>query len=66
MNSISGLLGLDRVEREDLSPAGSDDEDEARTQNVGRRARKGRLGDWEKIGWLAAKHTKRVPGIEFL
>jgi hypothetical protein len=63
MSSISGLLGLDRVEREDLSPASDDEEG---TQAPGRRARKGRLGDWEKIGWLAAKHTKRVPGIEFL
>jgi hypothetical protein len=28
--------------------------------------RGGLLGDWEKIGWMAAKMYRRVPGIEFL
>jgi len=62
------VLGLDRVEREDMSPS-SEDELEDETQagsSRPARARVGRLGDWEKLGWMAAKHTRRVPGVEFM
>jgi hypothetical protein len=63
--SIQGMLGLERRERDDISPVG-DDDDDAEARQAARQARKGRLGDWESLGWLAAKHTKRVPGVEFL
>lgn len=37
------------------------DDDEPR-----RRLRSRNLGSWEKIGWMAAKMSRRAPGIEFL
>lgn len=66
---MKGVLGLDREELQDQDV--SDEEDElADPQEVrgGRRqaARKGRLGDWEKVGWMAAKLYRRVPGVEFM
>jgi hypothetical protein len=66
MIRIQGVLGLDRAEREDMSPSTDDELDETTDDRPSRRARNGRLGDWEKLGWLAAKHTKRVPGVEFM
>lgn len=62
---IKGVLGLDRVEREDMSPSSEDELDDDGA-GPSRRARNGRLGDWEKLGWMAAKHSRRVPGIEFM
>ncbi|WVW86606.1 hypothetical protein I302_108659 [Kwoniella bestiolae CBS 10118] len=71
-------LGLDRIELDDQdasSSASSDEEDEldqTQTQNGhrnggrGGHARKGVLGDWEKIGWMAAKYCRRITGIEFM
>lgn len=51
---------------------GSDEDDELedsleRTDRVRRtQARRGQLGDWAKIGWMAAKLGRRVPGAEFM
>ena len=64
MGRVQGVLGLDRLEREDMSPSSEDELEDS--QAAHRTARKGRLGDWEKVGWLAAKHTRRVPGVEFM
>ena len=63
-------LGLDRVELEDQS-ASEDELDESLSDTGDRparrkRARKGALGDWEKIGWMAAGLCRRVPGVEFM
>jgi len=65
---VKGKLGLDRAELEDQSEASEDELDES-LSDPGRRflgARKGTLGDWEKIGWMAAGLLRRVPGIEFM
>ncbi|KAL1407657.1 hypothetical protein Q8F55_007090 [Vanrija albida] len=56
-------LGLNRPEVEDLD---DDEEDEDGRRRNQARARRGRLGDWETIGWMAAKLYRRVPGIEFM
>lgn len=58
------MLGLDRMEREDMSPA--DELEESQSGPSRPRYRQGVLGDWAKIGWTAAKFTKRVPGVEFM
>jgi hypothetical protein len=69
---VKGLLGLEREELEDQDGS-EDDEDEldeetAEDRREARResARKGRLGDWARIGWMAAKFVRRVPGVEFM
>ncbi|WVN87022.1 uncharacterized protein L203_102198 [Cryptococcus depauperatus CBS 7841] len=56
---IKSLLCLDRVEiaEQDVS---SDDEG---IQPLGRSSV---LGDWEKIGWMAARYYRRVTGVEFM
>ncbi|WWD20049.1 hypothetical protein CI109_104522 [Kwoniella shandongensis] len=59
---VKGTLGLDRVEQEDRELS-SDDELEESDQP---RVRKGVLGDWEKIGWMAARYYRRIPGVEFM
>ncbi|OXC67682.1 hypothetical protein AYX13_03768 [Cryptococcus neoformans] len=58
---MKGHLGLDRVEMMDAE-VNSDEEEEG----AGPRGRKGALGDWEKIGWMAARYYRRIPGAEFL
>ncbi|WWC95288.1 hypothetical protein V866_002147 [Kwoniella sp. B9012] len=75
---VKNHLGLDRMELDDQdgsSSASSDEDDEldqSQTQNRARNgtghrgARKGVLGDWEKIGWMAAKFNRRIFGIEFM
>jgi hypothetical protein len=60
------VLGLDRVEREDMSPSSEDELEDETQAGPSRPARVGRLGDWEKLGWTAAKHSRRVPGVEFM
>ncbi len=37
------------------------DEEDAAAQ-----IRLGRLGDWAAVGWMAAKHSRRVYGVEFM
>lgn len=51
-----------------MSPSSEDELEntQAGPSRQGRQARNGRLGDWEKLGWMAAKYSKRVPGVEFL
>lgn len=67
---IKGLLGLDRAEEDEIDePDPEEEEDELEEDRVAaerRRARRGHLGDWHKIGWMAAKMYRRVPGVEFL
>jgi hypothetical protein len=61
------LLGLDRAEREDQDSEVDqldDGDDRGATGRGG--ARKGPLGDWEAIGWMAAKWCRRAPGVEFM
>ncbi|WVQ79526.1 hypothetical protein IAT38_001625 [Cryptococcus sp. DSM 104549] len=60
---VKGLLGLDRAELMDQDVESDDELDDSQGAP---RARKGALGDWEKIGWMAAKFSRRVPGIEFM
>ncbi|WVQ75235.1 hypothetical protein IAR50_004847 [Cryptococcus sp. DSM 104548] len=63
---IKGQLGLDRAEMMDQDPESDEDED---APTPGRRAPQGRvgsLGDWEKLGWMAARYGRRMPGVEFM
>lgn len=70
LGSVKGLLGLDLGELEDQDGDEDDELDEEsledRRARRRRNARQGRLGDWAKIGWMAAKLYKRVPGVEFM
>ena len=70
---MKNLIGLDRQELEDQESDGDQDElDESMSDRGGRgarqtrNARRGHLGDWEKVGWMAAKLQRRVTGVEFL
>lgn len=67
---MKGILGLDLDELEDQDDDEDDQlEDESLEDRHARRrrnARKGRLGDWEKIGWMASRLSKRVSGVEFM
>lgn len=54
---------------DEQSPASDEDElDENLEQapRAPRAVRNGALGDWEKIGWMAASLLRRVPGVEFM
>lgn len=65
---VKAALGLDRQEEDELDDP-EEEEDELEEERVAaerRRARRGHLGDWTKIGWMAAKMYRRVPGVEFL
>ena len=69
---MKGILGLERDELEDQDVSDEEedelDEESAEDRRAARRenAREGRLGDWAKIGWMAAKFVRRVPGVEFM
>nr|XP_018260543.1 uncharacterized protein I303_07468 [Kwoniella dejecticola CBS 10117]OBR82701.1 hypothetical protein I303_07468 [Kwoniella dejecticola CBS 10117] len=70
---LKGHLGLDRIELADQDQPSDDDDDEddeldesLQARGGGKGARKGVLGDWEKIGWMAAKYYRRIPGVEFM
>ncbi|ORX38058.1 Nse4 C-terminal-domain-containing protein [Kockovaella imperatae] len=69
---MSSLLGLDRQELDEQDPEDEDELDESMSDRgrggAGRRRpfRKGHLGDWEKIGWMAAGLSRRVTGLEVL
>ncbi|GHJ87436.1 hypothetical protein NliqN6_3838 [Naganishia liquefaciens] len=52
------LIGLERSMLEDV------DEDDESAQPAVRRG--GRLGDWAKIGWMAAGRSRRAPAAEFM
>lgn len=56
-DSLRDILGLDAQMMEDVD---MDEED----RPVVRRG--GKLGNWAKIGWLAARRSRRVPGVEFM
>ncbi|WRT69414.1 uncharacterized protein IL334_006400 [Kwoniella shivajii] len=60
---IKGQLGLDRAELADQDLSSDDELEESHEI---RSARKGVLGDWSKIGWMAAKYYRRIPGVEFM
>jgi hypothetical protein len=62
---VKALLGLNALEEDqDL------DEDELEGSDPASRRRHGAaggpLGNWEKLGWMAAGLTRRVPGMEFM
>ena len=62
-------LGLNLPELEDQpEPSGDELEDSLSDhgRQRGRGARNGTLGDWDKIGWMAAGMLRRVPGVEFM
>lgn len=54
---LRDLLGLDAQMMEDVD---MDEEDRPAVR------RGGKLGNWAKIGWLAARRSHRVPGVEFM
>lgn len=69
--SVKSVLGLDRQEADDMDAPSQNEEDEDELEEdrllaQRRKARKGHLGDWEKIGWMAAQMNRRVPGVEFM
>lgn len=70
MRRIKYILGLDKEMLEDMSEDELDQSEDSLSDGVGaaRRAnaRAGVLGDWEKIGWMAASMYRRVPGVEFM
>lgn len=53
------------IEVNEEAAAVESDEDEL-ADEPRRRARGRNLGSWEKIGWMAAKMSRRAPGLEFL
>ncbi|KAK8849427.1 hypothetical protein IAR55_004759 [Kwoniella newhampshirensis] len=59
---VKGHLGLDRAELADQDLSSEDELEESDQPRV----RKGVLGDWEKLGWMAAKYYRRIPGVEFM
>lgn len=75
---VGAALGLDKQQPEDVDADDNSDsdidelEDEAeatqrRQERVAARGRRGGvLGDWAKIGWMAAGLYRRVPGVEFM
>ncbi|WWC73428.1 uncharacterized protein I206_107395 [Kwoniella pini CBS 10737] len=66
---VKGHLGLDRIELADQDQSSDEDdelEDSLQSRGGGRGVRKGVLGDWDKIGWMAAKFYRRVSGVEFM
>ncbi|WVQ96392.1 hypothetical protein IAU59_003497 [Kwoniella sp. CBS 9459] len=63
LTKVQHQLGLDRAELADQDVS-SDDELEESDER--RPARKGALGGWEKMGWMAAKLYRRIPGVEFM
>ncbi|GHJ85623.1 hypothetical protein NliqN6_2025 [Naganishia liquefaciens] len=54
---LRDLLGLDAQMLEDVDV---DEEDRPAVR------RGGKLGNWAKIGWLAARRSRRAPGVEFM
>lgn len=48
---VKGVLDIEEEE-----VAGSDDEE----------PRRANLGSWETLGWMAARMSRRAPGVEFL
>ncbi|KAJ9094108.1 hypothetical protein QFC19_008060 [Naganishia cerealis] len=57
LEPLRELLGLDDRAIEDI------DVDE---EDPGQARRGGVLGDWAKLGWMAIKRSRRVPGAEFM
>ncbi len=51
------MLGLNFLEAEDV-----DMDEDGHIPRV----RHGRIGDWRKVGWLVAKRSRRVSGLEFM
>lgn len=65
--SVKRILDIETQEEDEQARAASDeDELEEDSQRRRRRGRRVELGSWEKIGWMAAKMSRRAPGIEFL
>lgn len=67
---VKYILGLDKELLEDMSEDEQDQLEDSLSDG-GRPARRanaraGYLGDWEKIGWMAASMYRRVPGVEFM
>ncbi|RXK38008.1 hypothetical protein M231_04677 [Tremella mesenterica] len=64
---LKSCLGLDRPDMDNISEDEDEDQlDESLERASRRRVRDGPLGDWEKVGWMAAKYSRRVPGVEFM
>ena len=61
---VKAILGTDRGETN--RDAEDEDEDQPSQSQTQSQARMGELGDWARIGWMAAKHYRRVPGVEFM
>ncbi|WVR08324.1 hypothetical protein IAU60_005377 [Kwoniella sp. DSM 27419] len=59
---VQNQLGLDRAELGDQDEASDEDSEDGNE----RPTRQGALGDWEKLGWMAAKMCRRIPGVNFM
>ncbi|KAL7424852.1 hypothetical protein Q5752_000537 [Cryptotrichosporon argae] len=67
LSKVKATLGLDRALADHIDVSDDELEGDEETQARRRRlARRGVLGDWEKIGWMAAGFYRHVPGIEFM
>ncbi|OCF39218.1 nuclear protein [Kwoniella heveanensis CBS 569] len=60
---VQNQLGLDRAELADQDLSSDDELEESDQKQF---ARKGALGDWERVGWMAARLYRRIPGVEFM
>lgn len=51
----------------DIDELADDDERAAEEARARRRRQEGvGIGDWERIGWMAARFHRRAPGVEFM
>ena len=66
-SSVKSVLGIEAEETQVPDDDSEEDElEEMMTQR--QRPRRGQtvLGDWERIGWMAASLSRRAPGVEFM
>ncbi|KAK4686799.1 non-structural maintenance of chromosomes element 4, partial [Tremellales sp. Uapishka_1] len=55
---IRSTLGIEVVKAETIDDELGSDDEGPMERDIG-------LGDWEKLGWMAAEYYRRVPGLEF-
>jgi uncharacterized protein YcbX len=65
--SVKSVLGMEAEETQAVDDDSEEDElEETMTQRQRPRRGQTALGDWERIGWMAASLSRRAPGVEFM
>lgn len=65
--SVKSVLGMEAEETQVVDDDSEEDElEETMTQRQRPRRGQTALGDWERIGWMAASLSRRAPGVEFM